>query len=324
MVYTAILGVGLTGATYIGLRQLYAVDYLADKPALIDVLHTLETESQPGDVAILADTIYMHFFMNRHRTAAPRILTLPFLPRERTSDKDPQQVVRANPAEMLMGDKFYLTPNVLEHLAMTQSHVWFVAPNGPFTPWAIRPVERYLSLYHYLLRAVDTPDPNVRLLDYSLIPAPDPFGFGGPEHATDLIYEDTIHLMGYTLPQGTTYAPGDVVALSLYWQTDEKIEEDAVIAWFIAPTDDSRPPEQGRDTPPYDGFAPLSSWVPNVPVWDQHALRLPAHLPAGEYVIWVLWYRYADGPVRLSVAGTETREGSIGVLPTRLTIQPAN
>jgi len=324
MALIALLGVGLMGATYVSLRQLYTADplYLANKPALNDVLHTLETQAQPGDVALLADNMYTLFFMNRHRSDAPRIITLPFIPGERANEKDPPQPIRPNPAAMLMGDKFYLTPNVLEHLAMTQTHVWLVAHNGPFTPWAIRPLERYLSLYHYLVQAIDTSDATVRLLEYSLIPAPDPFGFIGPEHPTDLIYEGHIHLKGYTLPQGTSYAPGDVVALSLYWQADTAIKDDAVIAWFIAPVDDSHAPLQGRDTSPYDGFAPLSTWTPNVALWDQHALRLPNDLPAGEYVIWVLWYRpHPDGPVRLPVEGADTREGTIGLLPTHLTIR---
>ncbi|NJR12820.1 hypothetical protein HC776_02895 [bacterium] len=260
--------------------------------------------------------------MNRHRTAWPRVLTLPFIPGERASEKDPPRPLPSHPATLLMGDKFYLTPNVLEHLALKQPHVWLIAHNGPFTPWAVRPIERTLSLYHYLLQTVDTPDPTVRLLQYSLIAAPNPFGFGGPQVATDLVYEGRIQLLGYTLPQGTTYTAGDVVALSLYWQADEVIAEDALVAWFIAPADDSRPPVQGRDTPPYDGFAPLSTWAAGVPVWDQHALRLPADLPPGDYVIWVLWYRWQpDGPQRLLVTGTETREGSIGILPTRFTVQ---
>ena len=132
----ALLWLGIIGAVYVSLRDLYTNDplYLANKPALIDVLHTLETESQPGDVALLADNVYRLFFMNRHRTAAPRILTLPFIPGERASDKDAPLPIPPNPAALLIGDKFYLTPNVLEHLAMTQEHVWLVAHNGPFTP----------------------------------------------------------------------------------------------------------------------------------------------------------------------------------------------
>lgn len=316
------LSMGLMGAAYISLRDIYIHDplYFGDKTALHDVLQTMEAESQPGDVALLADNIYAKFFMNRHRTATPRILTLPFIPGERASDKEPEKPIPPNPAALLMGDKFYLTPNVLEHLAMTQSHVWLVAHNGPFTPWAIRPVERYFSLYHYLLSAYETPDPTVRLLDYSLIPAPDPFGFVGPSYTSDLIYDGQIRLLGYTLPQGTTYAPGATVALSLYWQADAPIDQDAVIAWFISPADDTRPPEQGRDTSPYDGFAPLTSWAPNVPLWDQHAMRLPSDLPAGEYVIWIILYRRGDG-IRLSVTGTEMREDTIGILPTRLMVK---
>jgi hypothetical protein len=159
-------------------------------------------------------------------------------------------------------------------------------------------------------------------LEYSMIPAPDPFGFVGPNQATDLIYDKQMHLLGYTLPQGTTYAPGDVVALSLYWQADAPIPDDAVIAWFIAPADNSHAAVQGHDTAPYDGFAPLSSWTPNIPLWDQHAMRLPDDVPDGDYVIWVLWYRWhPDATVRLPVTGTDTREGTIGVLPTHITIQ---
>jgi hypothetical protein len=53
-------------------------------------------------------------------------------------------------------------------------------------------------------------------------------------------------------------------------------------------------------------------------------MRLPADLPAGDYRLWVLWYRWqSDGTtVRLPVTGAETREDTIGVLPTHITIQP--
>lgn len=315
---------GLIGAVFIllllvygGLRQLYATDTLyRQNAALEQVMDVLEVESRPGDVLLLTDNVYNNFFFNNNRLTL-RVITLPFPPGERASPDEPPRVVSHNPADLLVSNSTYIIPALLDHFSIKWQRVWVLANYGPFTPWAVRPVERYLSQRHYVLRVFDTPDPTVRLLEYSLIRAPDPYDFVSPEILTDLRYGESIALQGYTLPERKLYQPGDVLAVSFAWLTDTALSTDYVVAWFVARADGSAPLLQGRDTPPYDGFAPTSTWQPGIPVWDNHALRLPPDLPSGEYRLWVVLYQFMpDGSLeRLPVSGAEAINGTIGVLP---------
>lgn len=321
--FIAITGLMFLLGLYGSLRQLYENDglYYAQKTALHDVLHILEAEAQPGDVLLLADETYSKFMLNYNRLTSPRVITLPYQPGERASEKAPVLVEADNPVDLLSGDRAWLTPNVLDHVAMKHDRVWLLAHNGPYLPWAVRPVERFLSQQHYLLRVFETGDPTVRLLEYSLIAAPNPYDFLSPEVLTDLQFGESLRLEGYTLPKGIYYQAGDVLPISFYWRADAPLERDYVVAWFVTRADGTAPPIQGRDTPPYDGFAPTTTWQPGLPVWDNHALRLPSDLTAGEYRLWVTVYFYGDAGVeRLPVTGAETLEGTIGVLPSVITI----
>jgi hypothetical protein len=308
---------------YASLRQLYRYDglYFAQKTALHDVLNILRTETQPGDVLLLADETYSKFMLNYHPLDYPRVLTLPYQPGERASEKEPVLVEAHNPVDLLSGDRAFLTPNILDHVAMKHERVWLLAHNGPYLPWAVRPVERFLSQQHYLLRVFETGDPTVRLLEYSLINAPNPYDFVSPEVLTDLQFGDSVRLDGYTLPLGNHYQAGDVLPVSFYWRSDALLNRDYSIAWFVARADRTTPPLQGRDTMPYDGFAPTTTWQPALPIWDNHALRLPPDAAPGEYRLWVIVYFYGENGVeRLPVSGAETLEGTIGVLPGVITI----
>jgi hypothetical protein len=321
-------GVGLAAWLLLvggGLRQLYETDglYLAQKTALHDVMAILQREAQAGDILLLADRTYANFSMNANRLDTVRAIVLPYQPGERASDKEPVKVTSHNPIDYIFGDKAYYTSLLVDDLPRRRDRVWLLAHNGPFTAWATRPLERFFAMHHYTVNMYETGDPTVRLLEYSLINAPNPYEFALPETLTDLQYGEHIRLQGYTLPEGDQYHPGDVLPVSFYWQTDEQLAQDLVVAWFIAPVDASAAALQGRDAQPYEGFAPTTGWQPGIPVWDNHALRLPSAIAPGEYRLWVVLYQYnGDGSTtRLPASGAETLEGTIGVLPAHLTIQ---
>jgi hypothetical protein len=185
----------------------------------------------------------------------------------------------------------------------------------------VRPVERFMAAHFYPIREIVT-DPHVRLIEYSTLPAPDLFTFRGPEHTIDLVYGESLHLLGYDLPLGTQYQPGDLLPISLYWMADAPLAEDYTVAWFLR-TSEGAEVAQGWDTAPGGGFAETSGWQVNAPVWDHRAMYLPEDLAAGEYRLWVVVYRVdLDGNVHnLPVSGHETVEDFIGVLPAVITIE---
>ena len=164
----------------------------------------------------------------------------------------------------------------------------------------------------------------MRLLEYSVRhAAPHPFAAFAADVPSDLTYGENIRLLGFQLPGGLRYEPGQTLELSLLWQSDDELQRDYTVAWFVVDST-GQPIAQGHDSAPQAGFAPTSSWPANVPVWDHRALRLPSAAAPGEYRIWLALYRYdpETGDIkRLNVSGTNTAEnGEIGVLPVTLTV----
>lgn len=300
--------------TFFGLRAVYAEPlYDVDNPALREMRAIMETEaSEPDDLVLLSDLVYERYFTNSKIFAGPRIVGLPFHPGEQPSVEQPPEVTSDNP-DMLIHKS---TAPFIYTLAQTRQRLFVLSSSGPFLPWSVRPVERFMAAHYYPLREITT-GPQVRLIEYNTSSAPDPYAMLGPQHLTDLTYGDHIRLIGYELPQGTTYVPGEAVPLSLYWQTDAPLDESYKVAWFVRDANGG-PLAQGWDVEPGAGLLPTNTWRPNVPLWDNRALRLPADTPPGDYRLWVVLYAVAaDGSItNLPVTGSEVVEGYIGVLPT--------
>jgi hypothetical protein len=298
--------------TFFSLRAVYADPlYGADNPALRDMQAIMDSETA-GDIVLLSDLAYERYFTNSEGLNGPRIVGLPFQPGEQPSPEQPPQVTSDNP-DMLVDRS---TGPFIFALAETRHRLFVLASSGPFLPWSVRPVERFMAAHYYPLREMTT-GPQVRLIEYDTTPAPDPYALLGPQYLTDLTYGDNIRLIGYELPHGTNYAPGDAVPVSLYWQTDAPLDTSYKVAWFVRDANGG-PLVQGWDIEPGAGFWPTNIWRSDVPVWDNRALRLPANTPPGAYRLWIVMYtNAADGSViNLPVTGSETLEGYIGVLPT--------
>ncbi len=311
---------------WLGLR---AIDtdplYLGANESLHAILPIIEAETRSEDVVLLNSNIhdpsYERFFINHSKVRTARIITLPPQPGEQPSPEQPPQVVSENTEALLTN----LTVPLIQVLASTRDRLWVLSDSGPFIPWSVRPVERFMAAHYYPVRelSTDPPDPEVRLLEYVTVSAPDPVGFRGPEHLTDLVYGDSLQLVGYTLPSGTSYTPGQALPLSLYWQAVEAIEQDYTIAWFLADANGAVA-TQGMDSYPMAGFEHTSHWRVNIPVWDNRALWLPANLQPGSYQLWVKVYTFGnDGAVQdLPVTGGNIINDTIGVLPTPIEIMP--
>jgi hypothetical protein len=318
------------------LRSLYQSDSLYEAPnqALHEMLAALDAESEGGEPLLLeanADVTHERFIMNYNRVDGIRPIIIEIPVSEATSEQDRgcvrdwvieiQQICLDSDYPHAMLDWYSIL--AIDILAEQHERIWFLAHNSQYLPWAVRPVERYLGERFYLLREFTTSDPTVRLLEYSTVNAPNRYDFRLPEQATNLVYDESIALLGFTLPNGTEYHAGGVVPITLWWQALESIDTDYVVAWFIVKADFAQPPLQGRDSMPDAGFSLTSQWNTDDLIWDNRAIELPTDMPAGEYRIWVLLYATVSGePVRLTVTGDKTQDNEIGILPVTITVLP--
>ena len=294
----------------------------SQKESLRQAFDFLAAHSQAGDILLLPNSQYANFILQHLDSDRPRPIILPMSPAEVPSDKQPAQLESNNPNDWLHLSSI----RAIHHIAGKHDRFWYLANTSPFMTWSFRPVERYLALHYYPLGEVQlaAADDTVRLLEYSTRhAAPHPFAAFAADSPSDLTYGENIRLLGFQLPGGLRYEPGQTLELSLLWQSDDELQRDYTVAWFVVDST-GQPIAQGRDSAPQAGFAPTSSWPANVPVWDHRALRLPSAAARGKYRIWLALYRYdpeTSDIKRLNVSGADTAEnGEIGVLPVTLTV----
>ncbi len=105
-----------------------------------------------------------------------------------------------------------------------------------------------------------------------------------------------IRLLGYSLSSRSPLT-GDVLSLSLFWQSLEDITTDYVV--FVQLQDDRRQMLAGTESPP---LCPTSRWSRGLLVRDIHEMVVPSTLRPGTYNLVVGMYNPADGS-RLPVSG---------------------
>ncbi len=290
--------------------------------ALHEALDFLARNARADDLLLLSSTDYEDFILNHLDGAIPRPIALERPPAQAASDRQPALVVSESPNDWFDVQSF----RVLRHLAGRQERLWLLENTSAFMLWSFRPLERYLAGHFYPLREIELGivDETVRLLEYSTgEAAPNPLSQYAGEIATDLRFGEGIRLLSLVAPDGESYAPGDVVHISLLWVAEAPVEHDYTVAAFIADARQNRPIAQGMDSAPQAGFAPTSSWKPGAPVWDNRALRLPEDAVAGDYQLWLLMYRQGSaGVTRLPVAGRAViQDGTVGVPPITIAVR---
>lgn len=291
--------------------------YAGANAALRSTLPLLAENTSKDDVLLLSNNEYESFFLNHGKLPLPRVISLPDAPGERPNEGQEPLVRSTNPDALLVKSSVPL----IHSLAKYRSTLWLLSDFGIWQPWAVRPVERFMVSHYYPIRelASNPVDTRIRLIEYSTIPAPDPFAFRGPDHISHLQFGDPIQLVGFTLPVGDTYHAGDILPISLYWRTNDVLDRNYTIAYFVADATDTVV-AQGEDAQPAWGFAPTSGWKVGVPQWDNRALRLPATLPAAEYQIWLRVYQSDDNTVRLQVTGDTAQDPTLAVLPVKIQV----
>jgi hypothetical protein len=143
----------------------------------------------------------------------------------------------------------------------------------------------------------------VRLATYGTAPT-------GARQPSGALFDGDIALIDSAL-SATRAAPGEMLSVSLRWQTSRVTDVDLKVFVHLVSTLDA-PPVAQHDSAPANGFAPTSSWLANTPINDHHGLQLPADLAPGTYQL-LVGLTDPEG-VRKSV------EGANAVAPDRVLI----
>ncbi|MBN1581425.1 MAG: glycosyltransferase family 39 protein [Anaerolineae bacterium] len=125
----------------------------------------------------------------------------------------------------------------------------------------------------------------------------------------DVQLEGGIRLLGYVLRDSggdaverIAIAPGEQVALTLYWETGAKLDEDYVV--FAHVLDETGWLRGQQDNQPRQGRFPTPAWVPGERVVDVYRIAVAPESPPGGYAIEVGMYRPGDG-TRLQTSGAD-------------------
>jgi mannosyltransferase len=149
-------------------------------------------------------------------------------------------------------------------------------------------VENWLNTHAF--KAGETWYGQVRLATYALAaPAAAPAARSG----SGARFGDHITLQGYSL-QSATLKPGDILQLTLFWQTDAPL--DARYKVFVhLYAEPNQPPLAQQDGEPGGGLAPSNTWAVGAAIPDNHGVLIPGDLPPGRYQLMIGLYELFTG-----------------------------
>jgi len=135
----------------------------------------------------------------------------------------------------------------------------------------------------------------------------------------DADFGGQVRLLGAVASDGgqeSTIRPGDVVALTLYWQALEPVPHDYTV--FIHLLGEHDRVIAQRDAPPGLGARPTSQWRPGQVLADPHLLVLPETAYAPDQAVWEVGLYDAQTGHRLPTdgGGDNVRFGTVSVLPS--------
>lgn len=152
-----------------------------------------------------------------------------------------------------------------------------------------------------------------RVARTSLVESP---GQGLPAEAVrlDVDFGDQIRLLGVTTGEDAV-RPGDVLSLTLYWQTLGSMDQDYTV--FVHLLGEHERVIAQRDAAPGLGARPTSRWVTGQVIADPYLLALPEAAYAPDQAMWeVGLYNAGTGQrLQMSEGSDNVRFGAVSVLP---------
>ena len=288
--------------------------YYGDFQPTRDLLARLEARVRLGDVIVLNDYTYSRFFMNYYKRDEPQVITLVKSPGERSSPEQAPERESPFPDDLIDPANTL----ILADLAMRHERIWLVINSSPSIPWAIRPIEQYLTRRYFAIEDIQASDV-ARAVAFSTTPAPLPTAPAWPDAYLSAMFGDALRLVGYDLPGGVAYRPGSVLPVSLLWETVAPPPQDYTIGLFLMK--DGILVAQ-RDSFPANRFEFTSTWRPGSLHRDNHGLQLPEDLAPGEYELWAVVYWWEAPADRLPVTAPNGDPIGDHAVLTAITIEP--
>ncbi len=246
------------------LRRYYDDPHYSGTAGYRALLACLQDHSRPDDVLILTDASYTDFFLNHN--------------------KAPLNWYSLDKGESPWGGE---AADLLKLLLSRYHRIWLITEPIPVFGWPSG-TDRWLAQRAYKVEEMEF-GPQARLVLYSTSHAPHP---EKPQQVTNLIFGDTIQLLGYDLHAGSESSPlhrGDIFQISFLWQAIAPVPENYMI--FVHLLDNEGHMLVQEDRPGVDGYRPTQSWRPEEKIRDNYWLELPADIPAGEYHLIAGMYR---------------------------------
>jgi mannosyltransferase len=226
----------------------------------------VESVQRPGDAIILIAPNQMEAFGYYHRSGA-EVFPLPH-----ARPLDPAETTRA--LEAISADHARLFVLYWADEQADPDHF----------------VEGWLNVHTF--KAGDTWYGQVRLATYAVsTPATEIATRSGAQFSVNT--QVHISLEGYTLQAGEL-SPGDILQLTLFWQTDAALTERYKVFVHVY-ADPAQPPLAQQDGEPGGGLLITSQWTPGQRYADNHGVALPADLPPGRYTLAIGLYNLFDG-----------------------------
>lgn len=130
-----------------------------------------------------------------------------------------------------------------------------------------------------------------------------------PAHSLDVIFGDTLGLLGYDDPPASAQ-PGGEVTLQLYWRLQSPAAKNYSVFVHLINANDVIVSQ--RDMYPGQGSLATSELQPGYTWQDHYTVRIPSLAPAGQALRWAVGVYDLETGQRLTAAhGAETEQGVI-------------
>jgi hypothetical protein len=113
------------------------------------------------------------------------------------------------------------------------------------------------------------------------------------------ILDEQVAVFGDDLVLNRVALPGDDGVVGLWWEVIRPMDEDVTVSVFLL--DAAGQVVTQHDSPPQDGRAQPSEWLPETLYFDAHRLDVPA----GEYQLGVRVYWSSDGTIVPTASGAD-------------------